>query len=395
MTWVVRELAREDAEASRQLGYEAFGMPKTPPTEPASLGGPGRHTFGAFVGPTLAARLSDREYDSCFGGAAVPTAGIASVTVAAEFRGRGALTPLFDTMLRAAKQRGAAISTLFPTAPRIYRRFGYELFSDYVTVSVPTSALAAVAPAAPSTATRRAVEADIPAIRRLYGDWALDQNGPLTRQGASFPTTAAELLADFTGITVAEDATGMVGFASWDRGVGYGPPARIEVSDLLANTPDAHRALLGTIGSFASVAPTTRIDTSGDDPVRLFLPSPHWEVVDSSPYMLKVLDVPLALTTRGYPPGLTCELPFRLAGDVLAENNTAYVLQVADGVARCTPGGSGGATFTPIGLSLLYTGTQSGANLRRCGHLTGGRTQKDQIWDTLFGGRQRHIRNYF
>ena len=58
-------------------GFEAFGVPSTPPTEPARIDQPGRTTFGAFLGDELVAKAIDRAYDSYFGGAAVPTSGIA------------------------------------------------------------------------------------------------------------------------------------------------------------------------------------------------------------------------------------------------------------------------------------------------------------------------------
>lgn len=394
VTWTVRRLSAEDAEASRQLGFEAFGVPANPSSEPVPISRPGRHTFGAFVGDTLAARLSDREFDSCFGGVTVATAGVSGVTVAAEFRGRGALTPLFAAMLQSAKERGAVLSTLFPTAPRIYRRFGYEVVAESTTVSVPTAALAAVLPAT-GTSTRRATEADVAAVRQVYDAWALEQNGPLTRRGASFTATTTEYLAGFTGVTLAEDSSGVVGYVSWNRGEGFGEQAVIAVTDLIARTPEAHRALLSVVGSFATVAPTTRIDTSGDDLARLFIPSLHWQVVHSSPYMLKVLDVPLALSARRYPPGLTAELAFSVEADVLVENDTSYVLQVGHGSGSCEIGGARGRTLTSAGLALLYAGAQSCANLRSAGHLRGGHPEEDLVWDALFGGRQRHIRNYF
>lgn len=94
MTLTVRRLSPADAEASRRLGQEAFGVPATPPTEPATVERPGATSYGAFVGDTLAARLVDRDYASWFGGVAVPTAGIAGVTVAVEHRGQGILRAL-------------------------------------------------------------------------------------------------------------------------------------------------------------------------------------------------------------------------------------------------------------------------------------------------------------
>jgi hypothetical protein len=54
------------------------------------------------------------------------------------------------------------------------------------------------------------------------------------------------------------------------------------------------------VGSFASVTGLTKIDTSGDDLVRRFLPDLAWRVAGSSPYMLKILDVPGAIGLRRY-----------------------------------------------------------------------------------------------
>ncbi len=398
MTITVRTLGDDDAEASLRLGWEAFGDPATPPTQPAaeSVRRPGRTFVGAFDGDRLAARMAWRDYDSWFGGRLVRTAGIASVTVAAEDRGRGLLTPLFAETLAAARAAGAAISTLFPSAAGIYRRFGYELVSDYVTVSLPTWALARVAGSS-TVRTRRAGPADVPAIRGVYDTWAAAQNGPLSRRGASFPTDDEGLIAAFTGITVAVDGENAIcGYASWNRGRGYGPEAVLEVSDLLALTADGYRALLAAIGSFGSVTPTTRIDTSGADVARLMLPVSEWKVTSSDPYMLMVLDVAAALSGRDYPPGMVADLAFAVAGHPLPAIDGTYALRVADGTATCEPTGGGtNRLLSPRGLALLYAGVQTCANLRFAGLLTGGDPADDQVWDSLFAGRPVHIRDYF
>ena len=394
MTWTVRELGEADVATAQRLGWEAFGAPAGEAPPPPPLHRPGRHWFGAFADERLAAQLIDREYESYFGGVAVSTAGIASVSVGAESRGQGALTPLFATALREAKRRGAVISTLFPTAPGIYRRFGYEVIADYATVSVPTSVLAGVLPA-PGVTTRRATAVDVAEVRKIYDRWAIEQNGPLTRRGVSFPLDDQGYLDGFTGVTVAEDASGVCGYASWNRGQGYGEQAKIAVTDLLAHNQAGYRALLRLVGSFASVAVTTEIDTSGDDLARLFLPTLHWQVVGSAPYMLKILDVPGALAARRYPAGLSVELSFALEDDFLTENNGAYAVHVAVGRARCEPTEEADRTFTAAGLTLSYAGVQSAANLRAAGQLRGGRAADDPDWDALFSGRQQHIRNYF
>jgi predicted acetyltransferase len=392
----VRRLDASHAEASRRLGFEAFGMPTTPPTEPAVPDQPGMITYGAFVGDRLIGRLKDRAYDSWFGGSTVPTTGIAGVTVAMEDRGRGVLSLLFGTALAEARERGAVISGLFPSASRIYRRLGYELVGDYRTIKISTHELAAVA-AAESVITRRAGVDDLPAIRGLYDTWAAAQNGPLTRRGISFPAEDSEMVDDFDAITVALDDTDqIVGYASWDRGQHYDERGTLSVSDLLALSADGYRALMRTLGSYSSVTPTTKIDTSGDDVARLFLPGRHWETLASDPYMIAIIDVPGALARRGYPWFLSARLGFRVTGDLVAGIDGAYRLEVAEGVGTCTTDDhTDDRTFHPRGLALLYAGVQSCANLRWAGLLSGGLREQDGVWDTLFGGRQFHIRDYY
>jgi predicted acetyltransferase len=173
---------------------EAFGVPSSPPTSPATIDQPGMSWYGAFESDQLAGQLIDREYDAYFGGVPLPMCGVAGVTVTAEHRGQGILTPLFASLLRNAKQRGALISALFPSAPRIYRKFGYETVAEYARVEIPSRIVAEV-PRPTTIQTRRASAADFDAIRAVYDTWAIEQNGPLSRRGVSFTATAEEFIA--------------------------------------------------------------------------------------------------------------------------------------------------------------------------------------------------------
>ena len=90
--------------------------------------------------------------------------------------------------------------------------------------------------------------------------------------------------------------------------------------------------------------------------------------------------------------------PIRAVYDAwAAAQNGSYLLQVADGASVCRRDSvaAGERTLSPGGLSLLYAGVQSCANLRFAGHLVGGDPAQDPVWHALFGGRQVHIRDYF
>ena len=391
----IRPLTFDDAEESRRLSLEAFGTFPGPLPEltPETWLPPGMQPWGAFDSGQMVAKVVNRIYDSWFGGQRVRTAGIAGVTVLAEHRGGGLLSGLFDTVLDLARTEGAAISTLYPTAPGIYRKFGYEIVGELLTLRIPLGSLATIRPT-PEITLRRATVDDGPAIRAVYDAWATHQNGPLTRRGISFPATDAELVEAFTGITLACSPAGdVLGYAMWNRGSGYDGTGGMDVDDLVALTPAAASELLRFLGGSASVVAHVDLVTSGLDPALLAIPQNSWTQHRRRPYMLRLLDVPAALSARSW--SIDARVPFSVAGHGL---DGSFVLEVDHHVGRCSAV-DGSAThaaphFTSYGLAMLYAGTQSCANLRFAGHLSGSAVH-DPTLDALFGGRQFHIRDYF
>lgn len=397
----LRRLTLEDHASSLALGEEAFGVrPAGSPPAPPLEGPAGLHRWGVVEGERVVARVVARESPSWWGGQVVGTAGIASVSVAAEHRGEGMLRGVFERVLAEAVERGEVVSTLYPTAPGIYRGLGYELVAGFDAVDLPTAALAAVRPGG-GVRTRRATPADVPALRELYTGWARDQHGPLTRTGPLYEETPEEAIAEFTGTTLAVDAAGRVlGSVKWERGQGYDPAtARLTARDLLATTPEAYRALWAVLGSFATVAGTVRLWTSGADEARLVLPGVTWRPVDRRPYMLRVLDLPGAVAARALrlPLGGSGAATLRVAGDRLGVLDGGYRLAVEPGApATCERVQVTGErlTLTPQGLALWWSGAQRCATLRRLGHLTGP-ADGDELLDALTAGASLHVRDYF
>ncbi len=413
MSFQIRPLSRADRPASSTLGAEAFGTVPAPPE--AEWPPAGHSPWGTFDGATLAARAFRRAYTSWFGGASVPTNGLAGVTVAAEYRGRGLLGPLIGQVLADGRAAGDVISTLFASAPGIYHRLGYALLTSYDVVEIPTTAAAAVrledpargpgpsadsttGPADPAVTTRRATAADGEAIARLYDRWAAAQNGPLTRTGPNFPPT--ELTREFTGVSVATGPDGLLqGYVSWDRGRQEGPDAALTVHDLIATTPGAYRVLWRLLGSFAPVLGVIRLRTSGADVARLFLPPAAWRTIVTDPYMLRLDDVAAAFTLRRLV--LSRDVVFSVTGDTVGVMDGTYLLTAGEEGATCRRIGAaaeappGAPVYTPPGIALAWAGAQSSANIRMAGGLTGGDEATDAAFDRALGGWQVHIRDAF
>lgn len=401
MSLTVRRVEYADQPDYTRLGGEAFGTPAggRPALTREEWEAAGFREWGALDDGDLAARLRVYGFTSWFHGAQVPTAGVAGVAVEPERRGSGHLARLFGAALDEARDRGDVISTLFPSAPGIYRGLGYEVVGSFDDVDVPLQNLSRVA-APDGVGTRRAGVADYDAVVGVHRAWAAAQNGPVSRAEKPFWTPPEKYFTDYTGVTLAVDGSGdVVGFASWIRGEGYTPATAVmEVDDLIALTPGAARALWRTIGSFSSVVGTARVSTSGLDPAWLVLPDLTSTVHAAHPYMLRILDVAGALSGVESPlEGARVPFAVRGARDLAG----AWTLTVSDGVTRLERDAVAiedahheRPVLSPNGLALLYTGAQSAANLRTAGHLTGA-PGHDAVLTALFAGRQLHVRDYF
>lgn len=402
-----RRLGPDDEAASLRLSAEAFGErppsaspppPSGPEGEPRTWPPEGIVAIGTFdADGELVAKLNGRPYESWFHGGRVPTFGVAGVTVAAEHRGEGLLSPLMERVLAEGRRQGAAVSTLFPTAPGIYRRFGYELVAEQTTVSVPAAALQRLA-RADGIRTRRARESDFAAVRHCYDRWGAQRNGPLTRDGVMFPADASQWLGSFTGVTLAVDADDTVqGFASWRRGPGYGADARITAEDLIWTTGAARDALLSALGSFAPVTPTAHLESSGTAELELALPVTATGVVERSPYMLRVLDVGAAFRAVHPAPPVGGSVTFSVVGDAHGGTDGTYRLEVEAGEVGCeTSTQEPSTTFSPRGLALLWSGALPHGRVVEEGLATPPTSAADgRIWDALGLARPLHVRDYF
>ncbi|GAB3171547.1 hypothetical protein GCM10027059_40070 [Myceligenerans halotolerans] len=413
MTLTVRRVTYDDQPAYQRLGSEAFGGGPRPVLPRETWESSANREWGVFDDGALAARLRVYGFTSWFHGGRVPTAGIAGVAVEPERRGGGFVAAMFDAALEEARERGEAISTLFPSAPGIYRRLGYEVIGSFDDVDVPLDRVARTAPPS-GIVTRRATTADVEAITAVHAAWAAGQNGPVSRAEEPFWTPPEKYVEDYTGITLAADDGTVVGFASWTRGTGDTPASTVmEVDDLIALTPDAARALWRTLGTFSTVVGTARVSTSGSgasiDPAWLVLPDLSVRRFAEHPYMLRILDVERALEGAWLAP-VAGAVPFAvedtstIAGHRArsrADLSGAWTIDVAGGVAHLEPDAIDVAdahhdrpVLTANGLALLYAGAQSARNLRLAGHLSG-----PEKWDTaltaMFSGQQVHVRDYF
>ncbi|MBM9466783.1 GNAT family N-acetyltransferase [Nakamurella leprariae] len=382
----VRQLTSADATALAALSQESFGVPDdvVPPR-------PGIHHWGVFDGAParLVAAAEDRCHDSWLGGRPVPTAAVGSVMVAAEQRGRGLARRLMTHLLTAARARGAVVSTLFRTAPALYRSLGYEQIAELIDGTLPIQALRGIR-VPEGVRVRRAAPGDPDdraGIAALYTDLAREQSGWLTRTGPTLPDPATGPQA----LTVALDADGRLqGVLSWHRA-----DATLTVDDLLTRTAPAGSALLAVLGSFDAVVGEIRLRTTGLDPVHWLVPGDGWRVDRVRPYMLRPIDLAAAVAARGWPEDLRGTVTISVDDWVCPWNTGHHRLEWRDGVGRVAPGEPGGPRMAVRGLGLLLAGGLDAAVLRRAGLLAGGTAADDRVLTRAMAGPRPGIRDFF
>ena len=389
-----RLLTHDDTPAAWELGRLAFGGGSGGAPEGYSAQRSARPTWGVFDDGRLVAKAVDRKQHQLFGGRSVSTAGIAGVVVVPEHRATGVGRALLTHVLRAARERGAVLSSLYRTTPVPYRRLGFEQVGVLRRTALATSALARLRTPA-GTTLRAAAPADVPRLLEIRTAIARSGTGAMDRTGPLHERTPEAELALHDGTTLAVDADGVVqGFTSWDRGPGYDAKAVLTVDDLLALTPDATTALLGNLGSWAQVAPTLHLRLPEPDPAVLLGAFTHPTVLSEDPWMLRVVDAPGAVTARGWPAHLRASVDLELVDDACPWNAGAWRLVLDGGTAELEPGGSGAVRVEPRGLAAWYAGTTP-AVLRRAGLLTGGTAADDALLAAATAGPPTSLLDYF
>ena len=381
------------------LASRAFG----PAPEPLI-----RPVFEAAVaaGRCLAAFDGDRLVGTAFylgqrqwwNGRPVPMAGVASVMVAPEDRGRGAGRALMTALTGLMTERGYPLAVLFPATMTIYRSLGWEIAGHRHEAVMPSRALGSLPRADVKAAQIRRPDPNDAAEVLEVIDRAHAQArdcGPvgwdeatmrrwLTRPGSYADRDRYAYLAQ----------DGFLAY-HWRRGHG-----EVFVDRLVASTAETTAALWSVVASNASVAETVRAVVGPSDPLWWMLREQDANIAERESWMLRLLDARAAIAARGFP-AMDLAVPLLLADDLRPANAGRWELTVRSGRgsltryqtgqvhAPATPASPSGQQSGPAlelgpgGLAALYAGTPV-ATLRRAGLAAGGSPAADAALDGAF-----------
>jgi predicted acetyltransferase len=300
-----------------------------------------------------------------FQGHRVATLGIAAVAIAPEARGQGVAMALIGDTLRAARQQGNALSTLYPSSYRLYRKAGYELAGCLCRFSLQLRQL-------PRSRRDLAVEclaaSEQPAVEALYREVARGRSGYLDR-GAYVWNRVRTPPREPARCFGVRDQDGLSGYVYARAAVLRRMPIELALSDFVTRSPRAFRELLSFLADHASTADRVTWYGGPADARLLGLPERGVTATIDEYWMLRIVHVERALLDRGYPE-LDAAIDLIITDDLLRENTGTYALRVEGGKPHlAAPGTSRRARLGVSALAALYGGLVAPRELALSGQL--------------------------
>jgi predicted acetyltransferase len=341
---------------------------------------------GAHVG-TAGTHVMDM---SMPGAAAVPCAAVTAITVRPDHRRRGVLRTMMQRLLDDAVAAGEPVAALFASEGTIYGRFGFG-------------------PAAPAEGLTISREA----LGTIWGDVTLVELVDADRARSELPVIADGHGRLRGGLLLRNDAWYRLwldhhrdrprdgsGGARWHAIVpGRGsvvfrgndgdwahrrPDGTVKIEELVANDHEAAAALWSFVASIDLTATVEARYRPVDDPVRFLVANEA--TIDTRPGMplwLRLVDLPAALTARGY--DATDRVVLEVHDEQVTTNAGRWSLEVSPDGSTCThTDDDADVTLHASTLATLFLGGYRATMLADAGRLTGAAPGVVRRLDRLF-----------
>lgn len=348
----------------------------------------------AFDGNLLVGVAGSIPFGQWFGGRKLPCAGVASVAVSPEYRGRGAASRLMTQLLAHDREQGRSLSALYPANAPLYRKLGYEFGG------LRPQLVASVAdlPAGRADRVHEASPQQVPELMACFSRASAQHNGPVETDDSEY--FSGRMLA-FTSegnhqrTVVVQGTDGIEGYASYFTGSQGPGSVRLTCKHFVPATPAALRSLLAYFARFQNSAKELAWCGPANDAVMGMALASNGFAIESGAtrWMERVLDVPAALGGRGYPP-VSGRATLVVADPIFPQNNGPWLIEAEDRKVRISPGEAPGARLSIGALSALYTGQASPADLLLTGALEAGAAELGFL-GALFAGPAPWMPHFF
>lgn len=319
----------------------------------------------------VVATAAELRLDQWFGGNPIPCSGIWGVATLPEHRSKGWATACIESLVRAARDRGDAVTALYPAVVSAYRTMGYELAGTYLQHRLPLDAIRAPQGDLPAVEVAEE-DRDVAGVRDAYREWIRSYTGPVEPDEPYWRERVFRRPTDETARAVVVREEGRVtGFAAFSRepapgllDIAFGLQCQV----LFAVTGAAWRALFAYFRGFRGVGSWVQWSGPHTDAAALAHTDLAVERPDRFDWMLRLIDVAAAFEGRGYPP-VTAEATIAVEDPWFPHNDGPWRIEVRDGTGTVTRADAGRRPV-PVGVaSALFSGYLRVHDAVRLGYL--------------------------
>ncbi|WP_198520870.1 GNAT family N-acetyltransferase [Alteribacter populi] len=227
--------------------------------------------------------------------------GVSGVATWPEHRRSGLVRDLLLASLKEMKENGQLVSYLFPFSIPFYRKFGWELFAEKRSVTIPKEKLPK---RKQTTGYVKRVDSDSEIIADVYETWACQFNGAIKRH------------SEWWDRSIFKRKKGQVAvyYDAQQRKKGYliykVKDEVLTVHEIVWLNHEARTGLWTFISNHDSMIKEAVVNLPSDDGTIFLLDDPHVEQKVSSYFMARVVDVTAFL--RQFPFTATSEKPIIL-----------------------------------------------------------------------------------
>ncbi|WP_280269565.1 GNAT family N-acetyltransferase [Nocardia wallacei] len=320
----------------------------------------------------------------------VEASGVAAVAVAPTHRRRGILRAMYTELHRRTEAAGLPLTIFTASQGTIYGRFGYgpAVIENRVTID---RRFAEFLPTAPDPGGVELMGGDDAAalLPRIYDRWRRLTPGAQVQPEPAWTRKLAQWRSGH-GLFALVHPDGYALYRHEHPDAG----AKADVVEFRALTTEAHAALWRTLLGLDLVQ-TVEATLSPEDPLPYLLTDPRLvrTIGRYDGLWARVMDVPAALTARGYSEDLDIALgvhdPFRDAGGTFA-------LRIRDGIAECGP-----TTRTPdieLGIDVLgslYLGAHRARTFAAANRLQAKDSEHLRAFDRAFAADRDAVLGWF
>ncbi|MCG8348680.1 MAG: GNAT family N-acetyltransferase [Chloroflexales bacterium] len=287
-----------------------------------------------YDGDRILAQLQLMPLQIMAGSANLPCGGIGSVATPPEARRQGHVAALMRHVCDEIRSQGIALCMLYPFNRSFYHRYGWAMFMER-RVYRGSPELFAHFCRSVGDFVQVGPEA-IPELQQIYAGALRGRFGPVVRdetwwqrdvlRGWGNETYYAYIWRDSDGVGRA--------YLIYQLSPYGQPERRLTCREIVALDPEARSQLFVFLRNYDSQCDEVLFRAPADAPVNMLMIEPLRCEIEPH-FMLRLIDVGVALETFPYPPGSAGRLRIAVTDDWLKHNKGVFELEIAGGQARC------------------------------------------------------------